>query len=784
MSPHGASLIQDLGIVVAGAAIASTIFRKLKLPVIFAYLTVGLLLGDGIMPVAILSDEESIHQISQLGVLFLLFFMGMEFDLGRLRRVMGAALMALVAQTLAMLYLARLLSPLMGWDNVSSLFFGSLLAISSTMVTMRVLHEQKRDKMPHAQLAVGIMILEDLLAVLLLVLLSGVAVTKNLDWQSLELVSFMMGVFVIGMFFIGRLFAPKLIAYAEDGDNREALTIVSAGLALGIGALAIRLHFSEALGAFVAGAIISRTRLVHTVLNNNRSLRDLFSAVFFVTIGLQIDPVLVLGNIGWVLFISVLMIVGKISSCFIGLFLSGQAGNSSYRASVAKAQIGEFSFIIAALGKQLGVTDERLTAIAFGVALISILLTPYLSVSSSEQYKWFADHMPRQITRFAKFYRNYLDTVTAELDKSRVLRLTRRPLIQITIYFFLISGIVLGGAVTARWVSHLDVPDPLLWGLAVWICTAILSVPFVIATARNISSIVYMVTDALMAHNRNRSIMQGRVNNLVNMLATLLLLLVLGGFFLSVAAPFLPRGTALILFAILVVGIALFFWRNMVHINSRIEALFIDSFNDDGSEQAEQRRLDTIARLRKDYPWPVEIREIKIGRLSEAAGKALRELNLQTRTGSMILALVRSGIEVFNPGPDTYLFPDDTVVLLGPFESNQKAADMLSAKTDVSTSPKPIKGALKIERVILPQGSSMDGDTLAGLNLRKRFGISVIGIQRGARQITSPGAEELLKSGDMLIYVGSEERSKAFRAFIDGEKVPVMDEIPPPIDNS
>ncbi len=768
MPSHEASLIHDLGIVVAGAAIASAIFRRLRLPVIFAYLSVGLLLGPGILPAPLLSDAESIRQISQLGVLFLLFFIGMEFDLARLRRVMAPALLAVAAQTIAMLYLARLLSPLLGWNQVSGLFFGSLLAISSSMVTMRVLQEQKRDKFPHAQLAVGVLILEDVLAVLLLVILSGVAVTKNFDWHSVWLVSFLMGVFVIGIFFAGRIFAPKALELAEGGDKREGLTVASVGLALGIGALALEMHFSEALGAFVAGAILSRTRLVHTVLDNNRSIRDLFSAVFFVTIGLQIDPLLVASNIGWVLLISAMMIVGKVASCFIGLFLSGQPSGSSYRASVAKAQIGEFSFIIAALGQQLGVTDDRLTSIAFGVALVSILLTPYLSATSTTQFNWLATHMPRHSVRLGRFYRSYLDTALSVIGRNRLLRLVRRPMLQISFYFFLISGIILGGAFTARWVARMDLPDPLLWGLAVWVCTAVLSVPFVIAIARNTSSIVFMVTDTLFRQRGRPPMLSGRVNNLVNLLATLLLLLVLGGFFLSVASPFLPKGAALALFAILVLGIAMFFWRNMVHINCRIEALFRDSFLEDEADNSQQRRADIAEKLRHDYPWPACVKELRLPSNSVAAGQRIRELSIPTRSGSMIIALARGGVEVFNPGPEEHLFPDDTIVLLGPQEANNRAAAILEEKLGVDSENAP-HGSFKIEHILLPPGSSLDGNTLSGSELRSRFGISVIGIQRGATQITSPGAEEILKSGDLILFVGNAARSAAFRDHVNKE---------------
>jgi CPA2 family monovalent cation:H+ antiporter-2 len=759
MPPHGANLIQDLGIVVAGAAIANILFTRLRLPVIFGYLAVGLLLGPGVMEHPLLGDTGSIQQVSELGVAFLLFFMGMEFDLSRLRKVMGSALLAVLAQTIVMLYLARLVSPLLGWGSISGLFFGSLLAISSSMVTMRVLREQGQEKAPHAQLAAGIMILEDVLAILLLVILSGVAVSKRFDWQALWLVSFLMGVFVIGVFFAGRIIASRLMSSAKGERNHETLTIASVGLALGIGALAIHMHFSEALGAFVAGAILSRTKIVHSVLEANRSLRDLFCAVFFVTIGLQIDPRTVLANFGWVLFLTMLMIVGKVASCHLGMFLAGQPPLGSYRASVVKAQIGEFSFVIAALGQQLGVTDGRLTSIAFGVALLSILLTPYLGAGAPAQYRWLAGHMPGHIKRFASFYRNYLDTILAHASRNAIFRTIRSPLTHIALHFFLLSGVILGGAFLARWVSRLDIPDPVVWGLCIWVCTAFLAVPFAISITRYVSSIVFMVTEAAFANVKGRGVFKGRVNNLVNTLTTFLALLLMGGFFLSVASPFLPRGAALLLFAVLVVGVGIFFWRNMIKINSRLEHMFIDSFEtarvDDSARQEE-----TIARIKGSHPWPADLREVRIPRGSPAAGRRIRELNLTGSHGCMIVALMRSGMELIDPGPDTPLFPDDTLFLLGPTDGNARAAahiEQAGAATERSAASN-----IGMHRAILAKACELDGNTLAGANIRRRFGVSVVGIQRGEQQIISPGADEILKSGDMLLYVASDANAEAF----------------------
>lgn len=790
MPYNGVSLVQDLGIVVAGAAIASIVFRLLKMPVIFGYLAVGLIIGNAFAPHPIISDMEGVRQISELGVVFLLFFIGMEFDISRLRSVITPALLAVAAQTVAMLYLARLVSPLLGWDYLNSLFFGCLMCISSSMVTLRVLQEQRRDKMAHAQLATGIMILEDVLAILLLVILSGVSVSRRFDWHAIWFVTFLMGVFTIGVFFFGRIAAAKLFANVQDKENREAQTILSVGLLLGIGALSLHLQFSGALGAFVAGALLSKTRIVKPILENNRSFRDLFCAIFFVSIGMQIEPGLILDHLWSILGISVLMIVGKIASCFLGMFLAGQSPETSYNASATKAQIGEFSFIIAAMGTQVGVAESgsntSLTAVTFGLAFVSILLTPAISRTSFIQYRWLTAHMPRQLGKFAKFYRNYLDTSISVIGHSNLALIVKNSLIKMFAYFFLASGIIIGGAFIARWVSHLQITSPLLWGLAIWICTAILVVPFVIALIGNTSSMLFMITDSIFEKHRAHSIMKGRVSNLVNSLATLLILLLLGGFFLSVASPYLPRGSALALFILLVAGTGFFFWRKMVRINSRIEALFIDTFAEESDGETQTRESDSVERMKKAYPWPVEVKEVKMNRASLACGHSLMEMNLAHRTGSMVVAIVRGGMEVFDPSPELPLFPDDRIVLVGENDANAKAAALLNEGDGRFLANAP-SGGLQIERVILPHRCVLEGATLAESGLRKTFGVSIVGIQRGATQITAPRAEEILKAGDMLLFVGNMARVAAFRDFIKRGGANVVEnaevEMPPVTEN-
>jgi CPA2 family monovalent cation:H+ antiporter-2 len=518
---HGAEVIHDLGVVVAAAATVAVIFYRLKIPSIFGYLLAGLLLGGDLgLPSPVLNFGV-IQQLSELGVIFLLFFIGMEFDLRRLREMFWPALLALSLQTITMLYLAYGFAAMLGWSSMEALFLGSLLAISSSMVTVRVLRDQNRMNLPHAQLAVGILIMEDILAVVLLVILTGTAVNQQFDWGAAWLVIFFMGVFVFAVFVLGRILAPRVLHLLfTDDDNREVITVFSVGLVLGISLFALRLDFSPALGAFIAGAILSQTRFVHSLESIHRTLHDLFSAVFFVTVGMLMKPTLMLANIGWVLLLAALVIVGKVASCWLGMFLAGQAARTSFRAGVAKGQIGEFSFIIAGLGLSLVGESEgmrQMANIAYGVAFVTILLTPVFTSRSAEAFAWLSTIAPPRIKRFGNFYHDLIEQIVGQLGKSRVLGILRQSLGRIAGNFLLLNAVLLIGFFAAQYFRDQGVFGATYteWALlGLWMLIALGLAPFLFAIIGNLNQIVFKLTDAVFESRAQRPILQGRMRNL------------------------------------------------------------------------------------------------------------------------------------------------------------------------------------------------------------------------------------------------------------------------------
>ncbi|MEX0326311.1 MAG: cation:proton antiporter [Puniceicoccaceae bacterium] len=764
--PASVNWLSDFGLVIAAAGIAVAVFHLLRLPVIFGYILAGVLIGPHLFSESLVKDTASVQQISELGIIFLLFFIGMEFDLKRLQRVLGPALISLLLQTIFMLYLARMLAPFLGWNPTSTLFFGSLLAISSSMVTVRVLRDTKQMQAAPAQFTIGILILEDVLAVILLVILTGVTVTKTFDWDAAWLVTFLMGIFVIMVFVIGRALVPRiLMAICGEETEQEVMTLVSTGLVMAVSLLALRLNFSPALGAFVAGTLLSQTQVAQTVERMNRSLHDVFSAVFFVSIGMQIDPALLMASLPWILAISFSVICAKLLACWAGLVLAGQTGRTAFMAAMPKAQIGEFSFIIAGLGSSLGVLDDELTRIAFGVALVTILLTPPLTSRGESIYRSFLKLVPRGLLTLFQTYQKFLEGLLVGLGRSVVLQLIRRPVIQIFIYFFIINGLFITASFLAPWYLRLvnELPWPWALQLAYWLVTAIIVSPFLIAVLRNLNAMSYILTDALFSGPRSSNkYYRKRLRQMLSTAILGVIMIPLALVFLVVAAPYLPDST-LAGMAFLIATAVVFLARSrLIHVNSQMEYLFIESFRAEVENKEEQRRVEILDLIQKQAPWPVEIVDLTLPQHAAWSGKLIRDLDLRSRFKVNILALGRRYSVVYDPSPEAVVFSGDRLVLSGTPEDIESVREAMQVQVNPEDRPVPAPDQFRMEQVYLEPQSELAGQTLAGGRIRQRFGVTVIGIQRGEERITNPAPDFLLAAGDVIVVAGLPSRIETF----------------------
>lgn len=766
---HG-SVITDLSIVIVCAAVVTVLFRALRLPVLLGYLLSGLLVGPNFLPHSPIKDLTTINELSELGVAFLMFYIGLEFDLKKLQRIFGPAFLAVGLQTVGMVFLGMLTAPLLGWSSINGLFLGCLLAISSTMVTLPILNAQNAMKSNFAQVAIGMLILEDILAILVLVVLTGVGVTGRFEWSKAWSVVFFVGVFVVVVYFTGKLLAPKLLNLLRKFGTPEMITVVAVASLLGIGALAETFNFSIALGAFLAGSILSQSELAHEIESAIEPLKNLFTAVFFVTIGMKIEPGLLADYWLSIVVLTLMVVVGKTLTVFIGLCLTGEKAKTAFKASVCKAQIGEFSFVIAGLGAQLHLTEAGVMTLAVGVALGSIAIVPGLSNNATSIFEYLERKTPRGVKAAAAVYNRFLLTLKEQLGKSAVIKLIKRPLIQIIGYFLLFNGVLIVAymgvnyALTLPYLSeHYTAVQ-----IGIWVLAAIVCSPFLIAIIRNLEVIVLLITESVFTSKTNKLFQRGSMRNLINTAILCLVLIFFGGIYLSTGAAFLPTGLAFIAFIGLTVALSIFFWRHIIRVNSRLEQLFIESLTTEMKLSKEERREKIMKAFAKKHPWGINLTDVEIQEGTIFCGKKISDLHLKEESRVTVVGITRDNFAVYDPGPEAPIFPGDHLLLLGDKEHIKNAKTILSKKSPEGEVVSV--GKFEIDTVYLPTESGLIGSTLADSNIRKRYKVNVIGMQRGSKQILSPGPDEILKVGDLLVVVGRKDTIKAFKESMEANE--------------
>ncbi len=759
-------ILSDLGIVAVTATLAAIIFDRFNFPVILGYLLVGLILGPFLFDHHFIHDRDTVRALSELGVIFLLFTLGMEFDLKRLQHLVSTSFLALILQTVLMLFIGMQIAPLAGYSSVTGLFLGSLLAISSSMVTIRVLRDQKAMQLPHAQLAIGILILEDILAVLLLVVLSGISAAGVLPWGSAIWSVFLLSVFVVGVFYMGRIIMPGIIKIVHRIGSLELVTLFAVGTALGIGVLAEQMHLSVALGAFVAGSLFTNSKLCDEIEHSIAPIKELFSSVFFVSIGMLINPKVMLEQWPIILLLAILVVFGKIASCGIGLFLAGQKTRSSFRAAVAKSQIGEFSFVIAKLAESMGLADEKLVSIAVGVSFITILTTPIASQNSLGLYEAFVRITPSPLKQFGAVYYRMLCALQSTMERSALMASLKRPFLQTCVSFFLINGVIIAASLGANYLADVQpYPQFSTWiVLLVWVIAAVLVAPFILSIMRNIGAVALIAVDVIFSKSTLKKRKASYQRFIIHLFYAILILLI-GGAFLSAVSNFLPSGGSLILFIILIGVLAVVFQRQMIRLNSELEHRFSSSFASDTEAVEHQRMEEVMESFHKDFDWNSLTQEKVIPAESSVSGLTIRQTKLRETTGATIIAISRGQESIYDPNPNAYLFSGDRVVLLGNRQQIDEASHLL--KTPKDQTDETTETAFLTDAIYVNTGNFLAGDTLAGAKLRLTHRVTVVGIKRGDNPVMDPDPSEVLHVGDILLIMGKPRHVKAFKAYID-----------------
>ncbi|KXV05563.1 potassium transporter [Caballeronia megalochromosomata] len=495
---HAIGFIQDLAVIMAIAGVVTVLFHRLRQPVVLGYIAAGVIIGPYTPPFNLIHDEATIQTLGELGVVFLMFSLGLEFSLRKLFKVGATAFVAALSEIVLMIWVGYEIGRWFGWSAMDSLFLGAMLAISSTTIIVKALSELGMKGEHFAQIVFGILIVEDILAIAMLVLLSGIAQTGSVSAGVAVVTLGKLLLFMTVSLVVGILTVPRALNYVARAKSDEMLLVTVLGFCFGFCLLVVKLDYSIALGAFLIGAIMAESKHLARIEHLIAPVRDMFSAIFFVTIGLLLNPT-VLVDYAWpIAVITFAVVLGKIISCGLGTFLAGKDGRTSMRVGMSVSQIGEFSFIIASLGLSLKVTSSFLYPIAVAVSALTTLFTPYLIRAADPLTARLARAMPAPLVHTFGLYSQWLASLTPASGGPTLFSMTRRIVVQIAVNLALVAAIFLGASYAApfasgylaRWLDTDNARRVVLWSAAL-----VVALPFLVAVYRKLDSLALLLAE-------------------------------------------------------------------------------------------------------------------------------------------------------------------------------------------------------------------------------------------------------------------------------------------------
>ncbi|WP_426122206.1 cation:proton antiporter [Pseudomonas sp. PSPC2-3] len=578
---HAISFIQDLAVIMLVAGVVTILFHRLKQPVVLGYIVAGFIIGPHTPPFGLIHDEDTIKTLAELGVIFLMFCLGLEFSLRKLFKVGATAFIAAFLEIVLMIWIGYEIGRWFGWNTMDSLFLGAILAISSTTIIVKALNDLKMKDQRFAQLIFGVLIVEDILGIGIIALLSSIAVSGTVSSGEVFSTVGKLSLFMIVALVIGILLVPRLLAYVARFDSNEMLLITVLGLCFGFCLLVVKLEYSMVLGAFLIGAIMAESRQLIKIERLIEPVRDMFSAIFFVAIGLMIDPQILLQYAWPIAVISVAVVLGKMLSCGMGAFIAGNDGRTSLRVGMGLSQIGEFSFIIAALGMTLQVTSDFLYPVAVAVSAITTLLTPYLIRGADPLSLKIAAVMPKRMSRVFGLYGEWLRSIQPHGEGALLASMIRKIVLQVGVNLALVVAIFFTGSYFALriggylegWISDPSWQKALIWGAAL-----LLSLPFLIAAYRKLKAL-----SMLLAEMSVKPEMAGRhtqrVRRVIAEVIPILSLLVIFLLLAALSASILPTNKLLVLIVVVAAAVAAVLWRWFIRVHTRMQVALLETLD-------------------------------------------------------------------------------------------------------------------------------------------------------------------------------------------------------------
>jgi CPA2 family monovalent cation:H+ antiporter-2 len=732
---HLPVLIIDLALILAAAGVTTLLFKKIKQPLVLGYILAGLLVGPHIKFIPTVTDNESIHIWAEIGVIFLLFSLGLEFSFKKLVKVGGSASITAVVEVVSMLLIGFVAGLAMGWSTMDSIFLGGILSVSSTTIIIRAFEELNVKHKKFAGLVFGVLIVEDLVAILLLVLLSTLAVSQQFAGVEM-LTSILKLCFFLVLWFIAGIFLiPTFLKKTRKLMNDETMLIVAIALCLLMVLIAVKVGFSAALGAFIMGSILAETTQAEHIEHLTKSVKDLFAAIFFVSVGMLIDPRILIDYAVPVLIITLATILGKFLSSGLGALISGQPLKTAVQTGMSLAQIGEFSFIIATLGVSLKVTSDFLYPIAVAVSAITTFTTPYLIKASEPFYLFLERTLPKKWVAALQRYSSSTAGITTLSDWKILLRayITNTVIHSV----ILVALVFLGYRYLQPFITeHIINGDRgIIMSL---ILTLILMAPFIWAL-----SIKRMQRTAYSHLWLNKKYTRGPL------IALEVLRIALGTFFVAfLIFQFYDTFVAtLIAIAIIIAGIFVFS-RKLQSFYDRLENRFLGNLN---ARQAQHAQPEIL-------PWDTHLTELIVSPDSVLVGQTLVDLAVREKYGINIALIERGKRMIPTPSRDERLYPHDKVLIIGSDDQLATVKPLFEGQGDPHEEHDFPKNEMTLQKVVINSQSPIYQQTIRDSGIREKSQGLVVGIERKGIRILNPDSNLVFENEDIVWIVGNHKK--------------------------
>jgi CPA2 family monovalent cation:H+ antiporter-2 len=681
---HGApEFLQSLAIVFCVAGMTTVVFQKLRQPVVFGYLIAGMIVGPHI-PIPLAADPATIQELSELGVILLMFFLGLEFSLRKLLRVGPTAGVVALIQSSFMIWLGYETGRFFGWPPLESFYAGAILAISSTTIIVSAFREHGI-KGKFTEIVFGILIVEDLIGILLIAILTAVSSGTAVSARELAMTGGRLAAFLAGLLLVGMLTVPRLVRTVVRLNRPETTLVASVGICFACALLARAFGYSVALGAFLAGALVAESGVEKKIERLVKPLCDAFAAVFFVSVGMLIDPLLIGRHWIPVVVFLFLVVAGKVVGVTFGTFLAGYGVRTSVQAGMSLAQIGEFSFIIAALGLSSGATRDFLYPVAVTVSAATTLLTPWMIRWSAPVATIIDRRLPKPLRMFAALYGSWLEKMRQGGEPGRASHGRRWRFRMLLIDLVLVIGILVGASV---W--RIEVVVWIASGTGISVSTAryaflaavvLLSGVFCFGLVRGAWRLVdSLVVKAMPQAEPGKLDLAAAPRRALLVTLQIGIVLLVGMPLLAIFQPFLPGFPVAVPLLGVLILLGILFWRGAANLEGHVKAVsqvIVDHLSKQTETEGAEEDADALRKIQKLLPGLGHIVRLRLRPDNFSVGRTLAELNVGSLSGATILVILRGGEKAMIPSGKDNLQAGDVLALAGTPDAVEAARRIL-----------------------------------------------------------------------------------------------------------